>query len=276
MTADDVSVAAGDAIDPTTLAKTPEEAHADDTAPGEAMDTGDAETTEKSNLKKSHILVRFASDGKPLNVAILLKVLQWLFKIDPAMHLETNNADWKAIKSMNDFPNKEVDFMKCFDPTHNRVGGSSAVIGIHLFSTVSIGLMKKNNTSFMQCLKSKKIGIKTSCGGSKTEVLVCGLLGFNPDKVHRASLTTQIHDQLVATNPDLAEQNSRKARPPFLSTASFPTSNSSPVGSMRITRNTRPKASASHVPPNTLITSEPSFSAVILRKGSLDSASSCN
>jgi hypothetical protein len=73
---------------------------------------------------------------------------------------------------LNDFPNKEVDFMKCFDPTHNRLGGSSAVIGIHPFSTVSIGLMKKNNTSFMQHLKSKKIGIKTSCGGSKTEVLV--------------------------------------------------------------------------------------------------------
>jgi hypothetical protein len=107
---------------------------------------------------------------------------------------------------MNDFPNKEVDFMKCFDATHNRVGGSLAVIGIHLFSAVSIGSMKKNNTSFMQCLESKKMGIKTSCGGSKTEVLVCGLLGFNPDKVHRASLTTQIHDQLIATNPDLAEQ----------------------------------------------------------------------
>jgi hypothetical protein len=202
MTVDDVSAAAGDTIDPTTLAKIPEDAHADDTA----MDTGDAETAEKSNLTKSHILVRFAGDGKPLNVAILLKaVLQWSFEIDPAMCLETNNADWKVIKSMNDFPNKEVDFMKCFDPTHNRVGGSSAVIGIHLFSAVSVGLMKKNNTSLMQHLKSKKIGIKTSCGGSKTEVLVCGLLGFNPDKVHRASLTTQIHDQLVATNPDLAE-----------------------------------------------------------------------
>jgi hypothetical protein len=207
MTADDASAAAGDAIDPTTLAEIPEDAHADDTAPGEAMDTGDAETTEKSNLKKSHILVRFAGDGRPLNVTILLKaVLQRLFKIDPAMHLETNNADWKVIESMNNFPNKEVDFMKCFDLTHNRVRSLLAVIGIHLFSAVSIGLMKKNNISFMQHLKSKKIGIKTSCGGSKTEVLVYGLLGFNPDKVHCASLTTQIHDQLVATNPDLAVQ----------------------------------------------------------------------
>jgi hypothetical protein len=150
MTADDASAAAGDATDPTTLVRILEDAHADDTAPGEAMDTGDAETTEKSNLKKSHILVPFAGDGKPLNVAILLKaVLQWLFEIDPAMHLETNNADWKVIKSMNDFPNKEVDFMKCFDPNHDRVGGSSAVTGIHPFSAVSIGLMKKNNTSFM-------------------------------------------------------------------------------------------------------------------------------
>jgi hypothetical protein len=162
MTADDVSAAAGDTTDPTTLAKIPEDVHACDTAPGEAMDTGDADA-EKSNLTKSHILVRFAGDGKPLNVAILLKAVpQWPFEIDPAMCLETNNADWKVIESMNDFPNKEVDFMKCFDPTHSRVGGSSAVIGIHLFSAVSIGLMKKNNTSFMQHLKSKKIGIKTS------------------------------------------------------------------------------------------------------------------
>jgi hypothetical protein len=50
--------------------------------------------------------------------------------------------------------------LQCFDPTHNRVGGSLAVIGIHLFSAVSIGLMKKNNTSFMQHFKSKKIGIE--------------------------------------------------------------------------------------------------------------------
>jgi hypothetical protein len=98
MTADDVSAAAGDAMDPTTLAKTPEDAHADDAAPGEAMDTGDAETTEKSNVKKSHILVRFAGDGKPLKVAILLKAVpQWLFEIDPAMHLEGTMLTGKSL-----------------------------------------------------------------------------------------------------------------------------------------------------------------------------------
>jgi hypothetical protein len=177
------------------------------TETAEEMDTTAAEATEHSNLTQSHIIVRFTGSGKPINVAFLLKaVLQWLFEMDPAMHLETANSDWQHINSMADFPHQEADFMKCFDPTSNRGVGSSIVIGVHLFSAVSVGLMKKNNSSFMQHSKSKRISIKNSCGGSKNEVLVCGLLGLNPDKVHRASLTQQLYNQLVATTPEMAER----------------------------------------------------------------------
>ena len=208
MTADASSAANGDTTNPKTLANIPEEPHDEDTVNAEEMDTADDELNENSNLKKSHIIVRFIGDGKQINVAFLLKaVFTWLFEIDPDMYLETINPEWQFINSMYDFPTKEVEFRKCFDPTANRVGGSSSVaIGVHLFSTVSIGLMKKHNSPFMQYLKSKKISIKTSCGGSKNEAIVCGLLGINPDKTQRASITQQLHAQLVATVPDLAER----------------------------------------------------------------------
>ena len=208
MTADTSSAANGDTTNPKALANIPEEPHDDDGINAEEMDTVDGEMDEDSNLTKSHIIVRFTGDGKQINVAFLLKaVLTWLFEIDLDMYLETINPEWQFINSMDDFPTKEVEFRKCFDPTANRVGGGSSVaIGIHLFSTVSIGLMKKHNSPFMQYLKSKKISIKTSCGGSKNESTVCGLLGLNPDKTHRASITQQLHNQLAATVPDLAER----------------------------------------------------------------------
>jgi hypothetical protein len=57
--------------------------------------------------------------------------------------------------------------------------------------------MKKDNSTFVEYLKAKKIGIKTACCGSKNETLLFGLLGFNPDKTHRASLTKQLHTQLI-------------------------------------------------------------------------------
>ena len=79
-------------------------------------------------------------------------------------------------------------------------------IGILLFSTTSVDLMKKNSNPFMQYLKSKKISIKTSCGGSKNEVLLFGLLGFLPNKTHHTSLRKQHHDQLLTIAPDLAEK----------------------------------------------------------------------
>jgi hypothetical protein len=207
MTADHISAAVDDSKEPKTLDVINEEAKDDDTINGEEMDTEEPELTENSNLAKSHIIIRFDGSSKQTNVAFLLKaVLQWLFELDPAMYVETNNSEWKIMQSMNDFPTKEVDFMKCFEPTNNRGGGSAVLIGIHLFSTVSVGLMKKNNHAFMQYLKTKKIGIKTSCGGSKNEVLLFGLLGFNPDKTHRESLAKQLHTQLISIPPDLAER----------------------------------------------------------------------
>jgi hypothetical protein len=207
MTADTSSAVASNTPEPTTLAGIPEGAPDVEQDAAEEMDTTDAKSIENSNVTESHIIIRFASDGKPTNVASLLKsVLTWLFEIDSTLYLETNNTDWKFINSIQDFPNKEVDFMKCFDPTTTRGSQTSVVIGMHLFSQTSIGLMKKNHTSFMQYLKSKRIGIKESCGGSKNESTVCGLLSFNPDKVHRASITRQIHNQLATSTLDMAEK----------------------------------------------------------------------
>ena len=207
MTKETESTVDADTDDPHALVSIPEDVKDDDGPTGEGMEVEDEETMEKPILVSSHIIVHFVGNDKPLNVALLLKsVVKWLFDIDPAMYLETDNADWKTIKSMADFPSKEVDFMKCFDPTNTRSGSTSVIIGMHLFSTTDVGLMKKNSSPFMQYLKSKKISIKTSCGGSKNESLLFGLLGFHPDKTHRTSLTAQLHAQLLTISPDLAEK----------------------------------------------------------------------
>jgi hypothetical protein len=71
--------------------------------------------------------------------------------------------------------------MKCFDPTNTQSGSASVIIGARLLSTVNVGSLKKNSNPFVQCLRSKKIGIKASCGRSKNKVLLFGLLGFHPD-----------------------------------------------------------------------------------------------
>jgi hypothetical protein len=42
-------------------------------------------------------------------------------------------------------------------------------------------MIKKANQLFVQYLGSKKIGLKTSCGGSKEETTIFALLGFNLD-----------------------------------------------------------------------------------------------
>jgi hypothetical protein len=207
MTTDETSAVVSDPTDPSALADIPECAQDDDTAIGEEMETEESETMEKPILEKSMLLIRFIGDGKSINVASLLQsVLKWLFEIDSAIYFETSNPAWKAIKSIADFPTKEVDFMKCFDPTtNNRGSGSSVLISLQFFSQVSVGLMKKDNSAFVEFLKTKKIGIKTACCGSKNETLLYGLLGFNPDKTHRASLTKQLHAQLIAIEPDSAE-----------------------------------------------------------------------
>ena len=207
MTTDIESAVAADSTDPTTLAAIPEVAKDADAPASEEMELEEEELVEKPILTASYIIIRIVGNDKQINVAFLLKsVIKWLFDIDPSMYLETANPDWKTIKSIDDFPTKEVDFMKCFDPSTNKGGNKSVTIGIHLFSSVSVGLMKKNNNSFLQYLSTKKISLGASCGGSKNEVLLFGLLGFNPDKTHRVSLRQQIHDQLLTIAPDLAEK----------------------------------------------------------------------
>ena len=75
MAADTSSAAAADTTDPKALAKIPEASKDVEQETSEEMDTIEAETTENSNLTKSHILIRFAGDGKQINVAFLLKAV---------------------------------------------------------------------------------------------------------------------------------------------------------------------------------------------------------
>jgi hypothetical protein len=86
-----------------------------------------------------------------------------------------------------------------------EVAAAPMLIGFHLFSAQTIKKIKYINQPFVQYLQSKKIGLKTSCGGSKDETTIFAFLGFNPDKTHRDSLLRQLHEQLLQIKPDSAE-----------------------------------------------------------------------
>jgi hypothetical protein len=69
------------------------------------------------------------------------------------------------------------------------------LIAFTLHATATIESIKHKNPSFLQCLQSKKIGLKTSCAGSKEET----------DKTHRDSLLQQLIAQLSTIDPNVAE-----------------------------------------------------------------------
>jgi hypothetical protein len=86
---------------------------------GDEMDKEAEELTEKVNLMKSHIIVRFNGNGQKTNVTFLRKeVFKWLNDIDPEMYFTTDNPHWKTIKNLADFPMQESDFLKCFAPSN--------------------------------------------------------------------------------------------------------------------------------------------------------------
>lgn len=53
---------------------------------------------------------------------------------------------------------------------------------------------------------SKKIGLITSCTGSKEETNIFTLLGFHPVYTHRNSLLRQLHEQILHVTPNLAKR----------------------------------------------------------------------
>jgi hypothetical protein len=216
MTTDALNDATDDSDQPKRMEPIQEDEDDEATVQGENMDEDGPEMTEKS---KSHIIMRFNGNGKSNNVAFLVKeVFTWLQDLHPDLYLETTNPAWKNIKSLEDFPTRETDFIKCFDPTTVRGGNGAVLIGFHIVSETTIEMIKKSNQSFVQYLQTKKIGLKTSCGGSKNESTLFALLGFNPDRAHRHSILEQINRQLIQVQPDSAERRlmeKAKQRLPF-------------------------------------------------------------
>ena len=208
MTTDPLSTAANDSTHPPTMESIQEEQDDAATVNGDDMDEEDPELAENSNCPKTHVIMRFDGNGAHTNVAFLVKeVFVWLQEIHPDLYIGTSHPKWTAIKSSDQFPTKEADFIKCFSPTGIgfRGGNGSVSIGFFLFCRTPIEQIKQRNKSFVQYLQSKKIGLKTSCGGTVHETTICALLGFNTDRAHRASLLQQLVDQLIHVLPDSAE-----------------------------------------------------------------------
>jgi hypothetical protein len=89
----------------------------DNTVKGDEMDEDTEELTENGNLTKCHIIMHFDGNGQKTNIGFLLKeVFKWWTSLDPELYLETANANWKTIKTVEDFPTKETNFVKCFPP----------------------------------------------------------------------------------------------------------------------------------------------------------------
>jgi hypothetical protein len=206
MTADRSNDAASNSDLQKKMAPIEEEIQEDATVSGEEMEEEDPGTTEDEQPVKQHVIMRFDGNGHKTNVGFLLKeVFQWLTDIQPELYIETENEDWKSIKDSADFPSKETDFLKCFAPTKARGASGALLIAFHLFSNVTVETIKAKNQPFVQYLQSKKIGLKTSCAGSKEETTIFAFLGFNPDKTHRDSLLEQLRTQLQSVKPDSAE-----------------------------------------------------------------------
>jgi hypothetical protein len=178
----------------------------DGTAPCDKMEEDAPELPTNDNMLQSHVILRFDGKGNNINVNVLFRaVFQWLVEIDPGLHIETDHKSWKTIRSISDFPGQESDFLKCFNPTKSRGGGGAMLIAFNLHATDTIEAIKYKNPSFLQYLQSNKIGIKTSCAGSKEETTLFALFGFNPAKTHRDSLLTQLTSQLSTIAPNVAE-----------------------------------------------------------------------
>jgi hypothetical protein len=151
-TADALNDAAGDSNKPKRMEPIHEDEDDDATFQGEDMDEDGPELNEKS---KSHISMRFNGNGKSNNIAFLVReVFKWLQDLRPHLYLETTNPALKIIKSLEDFPAREANFIKCFDPTTVRGGNGAVRIGFHIVSETSIEMIKKSSESFVQYLQT--------------------------------------------------------------------------------------------------------------------------
>jgi hypothetical protein len=198
--------APSDSVPQKTMPAIDEDTWDDGAAPVDKMDEDEPESPTNDNIRHSHVILRFNGKGNNISVNVLFReVFRWLVDIDPGLHIETDHKSWKKISSISDFPSKESDFLKCFNPTKSRRGGGAMLIAFTLHATDTIESIKYKNPSFLQCLQSKKIGLKTSCAGSKEETTLFALFGFNPDKTHRDSLLKQLIAQLSTIDPNVAE-----------------------------------------------------------------------
>jgi hypothetical protein len=141
------------------------------TVNGDETDEGGFETMDVDDLVKRHVFLRFnASGGQTTNVAFLLKeVFKWLVDLYPNTYIETANDNWKIIQSIDDFPTKVADFLKCFAPSNAKGGSGALLIGFHLHSTLSIEKIKQLSQPFLRYLMTKISAPKPPAAAPKTK-----------------------------------------------------------------------------------------------------------